>query len=127
MRSATDNTSNNQTFLFDFDLPTLAFGADFIGFGGGAHNLTATSDTGSFAEHVIATAASPNQVFWGVIDDTAFNTIMIDTGIGADRISIDFVQHAPIPEPTAAILFFAGLLAVQRSVRPVGGRQRILG
>ena len=111
-RAVTDAVAGNQRFIMDFDAPTIAFGLDINDWGDqpGAHDLTATSDTGSFLNHIIASAPpallNGNTMFWGVIDMSPFNSITLDTGLGADRIGIDFAVHqTAVPEPTTLAMF----------------------
>lgn len=118
LRAVTDQTASNRTFTITFDTATTAFGVDISDWGdlGTPHSLTATSDTGSFVNYVIDSVPPSNNngnvQFWGVVDTAGFNSIVIDTGLGSDRIGLDFAVHQPVPEPTTLAIFGLGALGL---------------
>lgn len=112
-------------FYFDFDEVIVAFGIDSNSFGDGnsLHNLTATSDTGSFSNYIID--SSPSQrvsgQFWGVIDSDSFTIVTFDVGNDEDRIGLDHaafsVAASEAPEPATILLFGTGLAGLASGAR----------
>jgi hypothetical protein len=124
LRSLTDDNPFTD-FVFAFDVPTLAFGMDINDIGELSGQVTISSNTGSFTNHVIYSAPpflpSGSRLFFGVIDDAPFVQLTLDK-VTFDRLGFDFavIQAQAVPEPTSVLLLgsgIAGLLWLRKHYR----------
>jgi len=123
-RAVSDGAPSSQRFLFAFDQPVFAFGLDIIGFGDVAapHALTASTGDGQLTGYEIDSVppqnASETVQFWGVVSSSSFSTLTLDTGVGGDRVGLDFAvfstepSSSAVPVPAALPLLGSALAAL---------------
>ncbi len=110
---------------FTFAVPINAFGIDIKDWGTvGTGRLLVENDTGTLSEVVASVDPSShlpigNMIFFGVIDDTPFETVSIYSNTRGDLIGLDFLvfgQASNIPEPSSLITLWVavGWLAQRR-------------
>jgi len=134
--SGTSIADGSDTFTFNLNDQTNAFGITILNFGtfgvGDGAVFSATASDGSSIELINTTELLPsgNQIFFGVVSDTAFSTVSFASTssfldvVGFDNLLTGNVLDAgganpvaAIPEPATWLMMIIGFATVGLSVR----------
>lgn len=106
-----DDLVGTSTFVFEFDAPITAFGADFSRVGSSGLLLTANKETVTTADAFLGNGM--DRAFAGVRSTTPFKTLTI--GPGWDIFSLDDIRlQGAVPEPSALLALGVGAAALLR-------------